>query len=128
MRGVTGPLLITGLVVAVGNGWILAAWTAIYTWTHTGGSVNPFVNSTNPFSPVTVGTGGDLATGGSPGQPQVSITGTIHGSTFTPNVSSIPAFTIGQPPNEIPANVLTLVYKLFGTKAVSGGSNGVTIW
>jgi hypothetical protein len=36
MKGVTGPVLITAVVVAVGNGWILAAWTAIYTWTHTG--------------------------------------------------------------------------------------------
>ena len=38
MKGVMGPVLITGVVVAIGNGWILAAWTAIYNWTHTGGT------------------------------------------------------------------------------------------
>jgi hypothetical protein len=69
-KGVTGPLLITGLVVAVGNGWILAAWNAIYTWTHTGGSgsllpTNPLSKSgalgatpfVNPITHTPVGTG-----------------------------------------------------------------------
>lgn len=41
MKGVMGPVLITGVVVAIGNGWILAAWNAIYTWTHTGSTTAP---------------------------------------------------------------------------------------
>lgn len=40
-KGVTGPLLITGVIVAVGNGWILSMWNTIYTWTHTGSSTTP---------------------------------------------------------------------------------------
>ena len=127
-KGATAPLLITGVIVAVGNGWILAAWQTVYNWTHTGASTNPFAASGNPFAPVTVGTGGDAATGGAPGKPQVTITGTIHGSTFIPNDTKIPSFPIGPSTNEIPAGTLALVYKLFGTKSGSGGSNGVTIW
>ena len=50
-KGVTAPLLITGVVVAVGNGWILAAWNAIYNWTHTG----------NASTPVPINQGGSVA-------------------------------------------------------------------
>lgn len=121
------PLALTGIVVAVSQGWLTSAWNAIYTATHTG-PTDAFSTSTNPLVPVNVGKGGDLATGGLSGSPQVSITGTIHGTTFTPNDPSLPAFTIGPSGNEIPTNILSLVYKLFGTKPSSGGSNGVTIW
>lgn len=127
-RGVEAPLALTAIAVAVGNGWLQAMWNYMYTATHTGGSLNPFVASSNPAAPVTVGKGGDAATGGAPGQPQVTITGTISGKTFTPNDPKIPAFPIGPSTNEIPSNILTTVYKLFGTKASSGGSEGVTIW
>jgi hypothetical protein len=127
-RGVEAPLALTAIAVAVGNGWIEGMWNWVYTVTHTGGSLNPFVNSTNPFNPVTVGKGGDAVTGGLAGKPQVTITGTINGGIFKPNVSSLPSFPVGPSSNEIPSSVLLLVYKLFGTKASKGGSTGVTIW
>jgi hypothetical protein len=31
-----GPVVITGVVVAIGNGWILAAWTWVFLATHSG--------------------------------------------------------------------------------------------
>jgi hypothetical protein len=127
-RGVEAPLALTALAVVVGNGWLEDVWQWMYTATHTGGSTNPFVKSANPAAPVTVGKGGDLVTGGAPGKPQVSITGTINGKTFVPNDPKIPSFPVGGPSAEIPTNILNLVYQLFGTKASSGGSNGVTVW
>jgi hypothetical protein len=133
-RGVEAPLALTAIAVVVGNGWIEAMWNWMYTATHTGGSTNPFVASGNPAVPVTVGKGGDAVTGGAPGMPQVTITGTLSaGATagkqwFIPNDSKIPAFTVGPSGANIPASVLAVVYKLFGTVASSGGSNGVTVW
>jgi hypothetical protein len=132
-RGVEAPLALTAIAVAVGNGWIEAVWNWMYTTTHTGGSLNPFVSSGGPASPVTVGKGGDAVTGGAAGSPQVTITGTMSGGSgsgakFVPNDPKIPTFTVGPNGANIPASVLALVYKLFGTKASSGGSNGVTIW
>lgn len=47
MKGVMGPVLITGLVVAVGNGWITDMWTAIYTWTHTGQATGGITSNGN---------------------------------------------------------------------------------
>jgi hypothetical protein len=133
-RGVEAPLALTAIAVAVGNGWIESMWNWMYTATHTGASLNPFVNPPGgPATPVTVGKGGDAVTGGAPGQPQVTITGTMSGGSgtgakFIPNDPKIPTFTVGPNGANIPANVLTIVYKLFGSKPSSGGSNGVTIW
>lgn len=126
-KGVIAPLAVTGIVVGVAQGWLGSAWQAIYTMTHSGPS-DPFSQSGNPIAPVTVGKGGDAVTGGLAGSPQVTITGTLQGNTFHPNVSTIPSFQVGPAANEIPTNILSLVYKLFGTKPSSGGSNGVTIW
>ncbi len=127
-RGVEAPLALTAIAVAVGNGWIESMWNWVYTTTHTGGSSNSFVASGNPIVPVTVGKGGDLATGGLAGFPQVSVTGTINNGVMTPNDSKIPAFKVGPSTNQIPSSTLQLLYKLFGTKPSTGGSNGVTIW
>jgi hypothetical protein len=127
-RGVEAPLALTAIAVAVGNGWIESMWNWVYTTTHTGGSTNPFSTSSNPFNPVTVGKGGDLATGGLAGFPQVSVTGTINNGTMTPNDSSIPPFKVGPSSNQIPSGTLSLLYRLFGTKPSSGGAQGVTVW
>jgi hypothetical protein len=127
-KGVTAPLAVTAIVVGVSQGWLTSFWNWAYTTTHTGTPANPFSLSTNPAAPVTVGQGGDAVTGGLTGSPQVTITGTLNGTTFTPNNPTIPKFQVGPSSNEIPTNILSLVYKLFGTKPVSGGSNGVTVW
>jgi hypothetical protein len=41
-----GPVMITGVVVAIGNGWIESAWTWIYTETHGGSTPGPTVQQT----------------------------------------------------------------------------------
>lgn len=86
--GVTAPLLITAVIVAVGNNWILAAWTAIYNWTHTGSS-----GGLLPQNP--------LNKSGAAGQTPFKnpITGTpVGSSTYNP---------AGGPPNIIPNNPQT---------------------
>lgn len=76
-KGAIAPVLITGVVVAVGNGWILAAWNWVYTATHTGSSgsllpANPLSKSgasgTTPFTNPT--TGQPVGSSSVNGQPQ----------------------------------------------------------
>ena len=55
-KGVTAPLLITGVIVAVGNGWVMDMWNAIYTWTHTGSAIPQATNGTVPVQGLIGGT------------------------------------------------------------------------
>lgn len=66
-----------------------AIWTAAWT-----SASDPFSTSTNPFIPVIVGTGGDLAVSAFPNlsAPQVTLGGTLNGKTFTPTDTRIPSF------------------------------------
>jgi hypothetical protein len=58
-KGVMGPIMVTGLVVAVGQGWILSSWKAIYTMTHTGNAAPSTPSSGNAVKPI-IG-GGDAS-------------------------------------------------------------------
>jgi hypothetical protein len=52
VKGVIGPVLITGVVVAIGNGWILSAWTWVFMTTHTGNAPGPTAAQTFHALPV----------------------------------------------------------------------------
>lgn len=94
-----------------------AAWTSLPS--------NPFSSSTNPFVPVVVGTGGDLAVSSFPSlaAPQVTLGGTLNGKQFTPTDTRIPAFTCDPSVTSacaIPAAIIQDMFKL----NLTGGWDG----
>jgi hypothetical protein len=86
VKGVTGPLLITGVIVAVGNGWILAAWNVIYTWTHTGQATGGITSNGNIPVKSIIGNSNQAGLGKSPSH--TSAQNIIPGNNNTnPNLS-----------------------------------------
>jgi len=63
-KGVMGPLLITAVVVAVGNGWILAAWTGIYNASHGIGGAAGAASAPQPGSTPISAVGTTTSSGG----------------------------------------------------------------
>jgi hypothetical protein len=84
-KGVMGPIMVTGLTVAIGQGWILSSWKAIYTMTHTGNAAASNPNTNNAVKPI-IGGGNAAGTGKSPAdQPAANI---IPGNNMTnPNIA-----------------------------------------